>query len=175
VDAKKPDVDKKDEKKEPEKKDADTKDAKKDGDKKAEPKKNDTKKADAKGKKEAEAAPPSKAAPVVNEVASERARLEAEFFRRSAACLKLQEIAARTNDAALQQQADLLSEKAWTAFSQRSAGLPSNGGHFDSDEGVLEKYLGEDKDVKLPKTESAAHTVPGKEASGHAAVKEDKP
>jgi hypothetical protein len=145
----------------------DSKADKKDADKKADPKKDDPKPTGAKAQKAPEVNRPAP------EATSERARLEAEFFRRSAACLKLQEIAARTNDVELQRRAEQLSERAWELFNQRTAALSAGGSHLESDEAVLEKYLGDGKEVNLPK--SAAHPAPGKDAASRAAAKEDKP
>src|SRR5262245_22555302 len=75
-------------------------------------------KKDAPAKKPAkdEAKPDPKPGPELRDPAAERAREEAVFLRRSAVCLRLQEIGLRNNDAELMKKAEQLRERAWSAY-----------------------------------------------------------
>jgi hypothetical protein len=112
---------------------------KKEPDKKTPGKKGEAK-ADPKVKKETAAAAPAE------EGLDDNAREEAAFLRRSAACLKLQEIAVRNNDPELMKRAEQLSERAWATYSQHTSNQPIRPTGMDND--VRERYLGSGK---LPK------------------------
>jgi hypothetical protein len=110
---------------------------KKEPDKKAPGKKGEAK-ADPKAKKDTAAV--AKGAAPAEEGLDDNAREEAAFLRRSAACLKLQEIAVRNNDPELMKRAEQLSERAWATYSQHTSNQPTHTTGMDND--VRERYLG---------------------------------
>ena len=116
-------------------------------DKKPTGKKGDAK-SDAKAKKETASA--AKTALPGDEGVDENAGAEAAFLRRSAACLKLQEIAVQTNDPELLKRAEQLSDRAWATYAQRTADQPA--GDAAQDE-VRGKAQSSGKEAKLSKKE----------------------
>jgi hypothetical protein len=138
--------------------------------KKAGDKKPNDKKADHKLGKEP-AAPATAAKPAGTGDAVVRSPEEAEFLRRSEACLKLREIALRNNDPELLRRADQLDEKAWAAYSQRIS-TKSAGDKFESDEETLDRFLSPGRDEKPSKSSSKIHSVPGQDNSRQASLKE---
>jgi hypothetical protein len=74
-----------------------------------------------------------------------RAREEKAYWRRFDACLRLQEIAAQSNDAALQRQAEQLSAQAFDIYMQRTAGMVG-GARFEPVDNFIEG--------RLPKTKA---------------------
>jgi hypothetical protein len=138
---------------------------------KPDPKKPADKKANGKPAKEP-AAPAVAAKPAGAGDAVVRSPEEAEFLRRSEACLKLREIALRNNDPELLRRAEQLDEKAWAAYSQRLATKPGDD-KFDSDEQALDHLLSPGKDDKS-KSSSKIHSVPGQDNSRQASLREGK-
>jgi len=57
----------------------------------------------------------------LNEAVSLLSKEQAKFLRRQQACDKLREIAEEKNDAELQRQAELLEQRAWWIYEQRTA------------------------------------------------------
>src|SRR5262249_26172550 len=113
---------------------------------KADPKKAGAKKPDQKAGKEP-AKPSTAARPARTGAAGGRSPEEAEFLRRSEACLKLREIALRNNDPELLRRAEQLDEKAWAAYSQRIA-TKSTGDKFESDEQTIDRLLSPGREDK---------------------------
>lgn len=124
------------------------------------PKPEPVKKPAAKSKKDTakKAAETPKPKNPANEAANERAREEAILMRRLEVCDKLKEIALRTNDGDLFRRAEVLDERARTAYAQRTSILRSGSGGPQMDGTMLDKDFG----FVYPKTrspESTAHTV----------------
>jgi hypothetical protein len=67
----------------------------------------------------------TKASLKIDDATSDKDAAEVAFLRRSAACLKLQEIALQTNDTELMRRAEQLSEEAWAAYTSASKAQPS--------------------------------------------------
>lgn len=120
-----------------------------DEDKKPDVKKSEDKKpAEKAAKKDAPA--PAKTEVVADPAMAERSRAEAAFLRRSAACLKLRDIAIRNNDSELLHRADQLDELTWATYTEKAAtaaehaGEPAKGKAADTDKA----RRGEAKEVK---------------------------
>jgi hypothetical protein len=128
-----------------------------------------------KKKGEKDPAPEEAVKPPPN-LAEERAREEAALLRRLAVCDKLMDIAIRTNDAELLRRAEQLDERARMTYSERTAHLPTSRPVFHSDEQVLDKHLGPGTAAtrRAERSDAAARSA-GKEASRHAALKEETP
>jgi len=126
-------------------------------------------KTEARGKQKAEtpAKVASRATPAVDPAVRERDREEEAFLRRSAVCLKLQEIALRTNDDDLLRRAEQLSDKAWAAYEQRQA-------LSEDDDLAAEKLLSQAKSGKAGRATAPVYSVKGKDAVNPAAGQEDK-
>jgi hypothetical protein len=137
---------------------------------KPDPKKPADKKADRKPTKEP-ATPAAVGKPASTADAVVRSPEEAEFLRRSEACLKLREIALRNNDPELLRRAEQLDEKAWAAYSQRIA-TKSAGDKFESDEQTIDRLLSPGKEDKSSKSSSKIHSVG--DNSRQASLKEGK-
>jgi hypothetical protein len=88
-----------------------------------------------------EAPAPSKTM-LLETAARQRAQEEAALLRRQAVCLKLRMIAAQTNDDELRRKADQLDQRAWNAYVQRTAHLPTGNAGPASDEAILDRHLG---------------------------------
>src|SRR5207237_204871 len=119
---------------------------KKEPDKKAAAKKGEAK-ADPKAKKESPAV--AKCAAPADDGLDENGREEAAFLRRSAACLKLQEIAVRNNVAGMTKRAVQLGERSLATYSQHTSNQPARSAGADND--VREKFLGSGKPAKEDK------------------------
>ena len=94
---------------------------------------------------------------VIDDEGDTQSREEAAYLRRSAAALKLQEIAVHTDDPELMKRAEQLNEQAWAAYSQRSM---ERGAVPAADE------------LRSSGKSSKTYTVTGKD--GGSPVKEDK-
>jgi hypothetical protein len=57
----------------------------------------------------------------LNEAFTLLTKEQAKFFRRQKVCLRLRDIAQETNDQELERQADLLEQRAWYIYEQRTA------------------------------------------------------
>jgi hypothetical protein len=104
----------------------------------------------------------AKASRPLDDAATQRAREEAKYFRRSEVCGKLKDIADQTNDAALRQQAEQMEERAWTVYLEHTKHLASSHQVFESDQKTLEKHLGTGTAAPEKPSRSAIYTVPGK-------------
>jgi hypothetical protein len=71
---------------------------------------------------------------------------KADWLRRVAVCDRLRAIAAQTNDNELARKADLLDQRVWEVYRQRTATLPAGAGGVDGR--VLDRHLG--TDTRLP-------------------------
>lgn len=99
------------------------------------------------GKKADEGKPRSEKEPekVVEKPArpsADRAREEADYFRRVDVCLRLQQIAEETQDQELQRLVEQLDRRVFALYQERLKRLPASPA-FTSDEQVLEDHLGE--------------------------------
>jgi hypothetical protein len=90
--------------------------------------------------------PATKSALKIDDAADSKDDAEVAFLRRSAACLKLQEIALQTNDAELMRRAEQLSEEAWAAYTKGSKVRPA----LDEADDDFEKPRSAGKDVPSP-------------------------
>jgi hypothetical protein len=76
--------------------------------------------------------------PVAERTIHTQQREKNAFLRRLMVCDRLRQVAAETNDAALERQADALAAQAWEIYRRRTASLRLSG----PDEAVLEQSLG---------------------------------
>ena len=120
-------------------------------------------------RKPADTAKP-KPKPAVDDAAALRAREETTLMRRLEVCDKLKEIALRTNDNDLFRKAEVLDEQARAAYAQRTTVL--RGGHFETDEKTVEKYLSSAQPLNARAPESTAHTVSAKDTADRTELKE---
>jgi hypothetical protein len=112
--------------------------------------------------------------PVVDEGAVRRSREEAALMRRWAVCQKLTEIALRTNDQELLRRADLLSERAWAAYAQRTGPAPAGDPGLDPDL-HLDRQLDAPATSSRPATAAPVYTIPAPERNRRATLKEVDP
>lgn len=116
----------------------------------------------------------AKPAPAVIDAAAVRAREEAAYLRRMDVCLKLKEIAERTNDAELGRLADQLDERAKDVYFRRIAALPASRAEPDLDERLLGQH-DELTGAGTPLAPAApTHNVPAHDVR-HAAAREEEP
>ena len=115
-----------------------------------------------------------KPAPAVSDAATVRAREEAAYLRRMDVCLKLKEIAERTNDAELGRLADQLDERAKDVYFRRISALPASRAEPDLDERLLGQH-DELTGAGTPLPPAApTHNVPAPDVR-HAAAREEEP
>jgi hypothetical protein len=117
---------------------------------------------------------PVKPAAVGTDPAGVRAREEAAYLRRMDVCLKLKEIAERTNDAELGRLADQLDERARDVYFRRISALPASHAEPDLDEQMLGQH-DELTGAGTPLAPAAStHSVPAPDGR-HAAAREEEP
>jgi hypothetical protein len=105
-------------------------------------------------KSTAKAEPADEGPSLADRAAEIRAREEKAYWRRYNACLRLQEIAAQTNDAALQHQAEQLNSQAFDLYMKRTAGM-AGGARFEPVENFIEG--------KAPKTKTDKNGTVGED------------
>jgi hypothetical protein len=137
-------------------------------DKPADPKPADPKPADA--RPAVPSAPPS-----VEDVAAYRAREEAVLLRRLAVCNKLMEVAVQTRDEELLRQVEQIDQRAWAAYTQRTANLSAGSAAAAVDEKILDMHLATRSAAGRHPSPSSFYTVKGKDPKGRATAKEEKP
>jgi hypothetical protein len=114
-----------------------------------------------------ESRPLAKPPSAVEGAAVQRKREEAKYFRRSAVCLKLKEIAEETDDHELRRRAEQLEQRAWAVYIERTRNLPSSQAVFESDVKTIDKQVGKERPQERAVV-GGMITVPGK-----AGAKED--
>lgn len=102
----------------------------------------------------------------------DRSQEEANFLRRSAVCLKLQEIALRTNDEELMRKAEELRERAWTIYTERVANFSMGEERAQNEHEDLEEYLSPESKATFDKKIMPQNISKGSDFSARAAVKE---
>jgi hypothetical protein len=107
--------------------------------------------------------PPAKRIHRAPDAATQRAREEAKYMRRSEVCAKLQAIAEQTNDSSLRQKAEQMEVRAWNVYLERTKHLASSRHIFESDHKTLEKHLGSIPTIDEHSGASAIYTVPAHE------------
>jgi hypothetical protein len=90
--------------------------------------------------------------PVAEQTKRTQKQEQNAFLRRILVCDRLRQIAAETNDAALERQADALAEQAWLIYTRRTKSLHLSG----PDAAVLEQNLGTDTAMPRPRAGAPA-------------------
>ncbi len=90
--------------------------------------------------------------PVAERAARIQQREKNAYMRRMQVCLRLQQIAAESNDADLGRQAEALLDQAWLIYQRRTASLHLSG----PDEAVLDQHLGTDTAMPQPRAGAPA-------------------
>jgi hypothetical protein len=88
-----------------------------------------------------EASVPSKAA-LLEVAKAKRDQEEHALFRRQKVCIRLREIADRTNDDELRRKAEQLDQRAWELYVQRTGQSSAGGADDRSDEAIVNRHLG---------------------------------
>ena len=128
----------------------------------------------AKDKPPAKTGAATKSAPTGDDASGVRAREEAALLRRMEVCLKLKQIAERTNDAELERLAEQLDQRANDVYFHRIATLPASHAEPDLDERLLGQHDElTNAGMPLPPT-ATTHTVPSPD-SRRAAAREEEP
>jgi hypothetical protein len=115
-------------------------------------------------KKETKPPPVSKPAPGISP-----SKEKADWLRRVAVCDRLRAIAVQTNDEELARKADLLDQRIWEVYRQRTSGSPAGG----VDEQVLDRHLG--MDTRSPARGVGANSTGRAVGVNRAPAREEQP
>jgi hypothetical protein len=110
---------------------------------------------------------------LADEAIAERAREEAVLLRRLAVCEKLKQVAFQTNDRSLEREAEELDQKAWAAYSQRTAHLSASDASLSFTDAATDAPTAQPHAARKT-TEGELHVVPSKD-SPKPALMEEKP
>lgn len=107
----------------------------------------------------------------VDQASQVRKQEEAAMYRRLAVCDELNRIALETQDQELMRKANELVQRTMSAYSQRTAHLPTANVQFESDEKTLEKHLGAGTAVAPRQTGSPPYSYKGSDRSPQTAAR----